>query len=726
MLAPDPSCGIDLGRVLDALPRAIIVTDALGEILIWNRQAELLYGWSAAEVVGRKASEVLVPEDGRERAEKVLEVVREGEVWEGDFTVRRRDGQAVEIWVANRPLFDDLGSLIAIVGASEDVTEQRRMEKRDVELTEHLLLALQAGGLGTFRWNSETGATEWDERLEALFGLGPGAFDGTFDAWVALVHPEDRDRVVTTLEEALASKGTYTLEHRVVWPDGSVRWLHCAGRVTVDRAGNVTGSIGCSRDATPQITARLERERLIAEAVASAEQERIHRQRLEFLSNVNDALAMANDRRAVMVNVAQAAVPRLGDWCFVYVLPHAGATIPDIEIAHVDPALVAYALELQGQIPYDPDSTSGMPNVIRTGEAEFYPVIDDDVLAGISASDAAREVVRQLALGSSIAVPLAKRGRVLGGLQLIRSHTSRAYTDDDLALARIVAARIASTLENMRLSEEQRTIASTLQASLLPYEIPKIPDMELAVRYWANGEAVVIGGDFYDVFALTDESWAVVIGDVCGTGPSAAALTGLARHTIASAGWHGDDHSAVLTNLNAAMLKRRSQSFCTVIYGTLHREADGVVFRSANAGHPRPVLARADGSVAYIGEHGSLLGAFEAIQTTTTDSLLAPGDTVVLYTDGMTDVAPPYGLGADDLLRLVGDAVAEPTRSAEEIADQIHLELAAILPIDRRSDDIALLVMRRTGPSEGGNPDVPPGRGEGEGQSQRQERHDRR
>lgn len=702
------------------------MTDALGEILIWNRQAELLYGWSAAEVVGRKASEVLVPEDGRERAEKVLEVVREGEVWEGDFTVRRRDGQAVEIWVANRPLFDDLGSLIAIVGASEDVTEQRRMEKRDVELTEHLLLALQAGGLGTFRWNSETGATEWDERLEALFGLGPGAFDGTFDAWVALVHPEDRDRVVTTLEEALASKGTYTLEHRVVWPDGSVRWLHCAGRVTVDRAGNVTGSIGCSRDATPQITARLERERLIAEAVASAEQERIHRQRLEFLSNVNDALAMANDRRAVMVNVAQAAVPRLGDWCFVYVLPHAGATIPDIEIAHVDPALVAYALELQGQIPYDPDSTSGMPNVIRTGEAEFYPVIDDDVLAGISASDAAREVVRQLALGSSIAVPLAKRGRVLGGLQLIRSHTSRAYTDDDLALARIVAARIASTLENMRLSEEQRTIASTLQASLLPYEIPKIPDMELAVRYWANGEAVVIGGDFYDVFALTDESWAVVIGDVCGTGPSAAALTGLARHTIASAGWHGDDHSAVLTNLNAAMLKRRSQSFCTVIYGTLHREADGVVFRSANAGHPRPVLARADGSVAYIGEHGSLLGAFEAIQTTTTDSLLAPGDTVVLYTDGMTDVAPPYGLGADDLLRLVGDAVAEPTRSAEEIADQIHLELAAILPIDRRSDDIALLVMRRTGPSEGGNPDVPPGRGEGEGQSQRQERHDRR
>lgn len=702
------------------------MTDALGEILIWNRQAELLYGWSAAEVVGRKASEVLVPEDGRERAEKVLEVVREGEVWEGDFTVRRRDGQAVEIWVANRPLFDDLGSLIAIVGASEDVTEQRRLEKRDVELTEHLLLALQAGGLGTFRWNSETGATEWDERLEALFGLGPGAFDGTFDAWVALVHPEDRDRVVTTLEEALASKGTYTLEHRVVWPDGSVRWLHCAGRVTVDRAGNVTGSIGCSRDATPQITARLERERLIAEAVASAEQERIHRQRLEFLSNVNDALAMANDRRAVMVNVAQAAVPRLGDWCFVYVLPHAGATIPDIEIAHVDPASVAYALELQGQIPYDPDSTSGMPNVIRTGEAEFYPVIDDDVLAGISPSDAAREVVRQLALGSSIAVPLAKRGRVLGGLQLIRSHTSRAYTDDDLALARIVAARIASTLENMRLSEEQRTIASTLQASLLPYEIPKIPDMELAVRYWANGEAVVIGGDFYDVFALTDESWAVVIGDVCGTGPSAAALTGLARHTIASAGWHGDDHSAVLTNLNAAMLKRRSQSFCTVIYGTLHREADGVVFRSANAGHPRPVLARADGSVAYIGEHGSLLGAFEAIQTTTTDSLLAPGDTVVLYTDGMTDVAPPYGLGADDLLRLVGDAVAEPTRSAEEIADQIHLELAAILPIDRRSDDIALLVMRRTGPSEGGNPDVPPGRGEGEGQSQRQERHDRR
>jgi serine phosphatase RsbU (regulator of sigma subunit) len=394
-----------------------------------------------------------------------------------------------------------------------------------------------------------------------------------------------------------------------------------------------------------------------------------------------------------MTNVAHAAVPGLGDWCLVYVLPDDGSRIPDIEIAHTDPAMVRYARGLESRFPYDPDAPLGMAHVIRTGEAEFYPVIDEAVIENFQATEDERDLLRDLVLRSSIAVPIAKRGRVIGGLQLLMTKSRRHYTDDDLALARAVAARIASSIDNLRLSEAQRSIASTLQASLLPDQLPEVPGVDIAVRYWATGQGVEVGGDFYDVFPTTDGEWAVVIGDVCGTGPIAAAVTGLARHTIASAAWHGDDEVAVLRTLNRALKARNTGPFCTVVYGTLRPQSTGATFTFACAGHPRPIVARADGSAAFHGRYGTLIGVLDDIEVTATTVDLAPGDALVLYTDGVTDVPPPYEIEEHDLLALVQRATTR-TRTAEALADTIEAELTAVLPLERRHDDIALLVLR--------------------------------
>lgn len=693
MSAQQPRIELSTLSVLDALPRAIVVTDPAGCILMWNRVAEELYGWPADEVIGRAVGDVLVPIEARADADEIMDVVRAGEVWTGDFTVLRRDGQPVRVWVTDRPVRGADGEVIAIVGASEDVTEQRLLEQRAEDLTEHLRLALDAGGLGTFRWDIATGVTEWDERLEALFGLAPGTFDGTFDAWVNLLHPDDREGVLRSVDDAVAAKGRFTVEHRVVWPDGSVHWLQGAGAVTVDRLGQVTGTIGCTRDVTQEVLAEQERQRFTLEALAAADQERINRERLEFLSRINDALAAAQDRQTLMRNVAHAAVPRLGDWCSLYVLTESDALVPEVEIAHVDPDMVAYARKLQERFPYDPNAAVGMPHVIRTGEPEFYPVIDDAVLAQLDTPDEQREVVRKLVLRSSISVPLVKRGRVLGGLQLIMTESGRQYTEDDLTLTQAVAARIAASLDNLRLAEAQRSIASTLQASLLPAELPTIAGVDVAVRYWANGEGIEVGGDFYDLFRLADDRWAVVIGDVCGTGPAAAAVTGLARHTIASAAWHSDDHATVLENLNRAMRERQTSSFCTVVYGTLQPDAGGMRFTAAVAGHPLPIVVRTDGTAHTLGEPGSLVGVFDDIRVAPTTTILRPGDTLVLYTDGVTDVRPPYGLTPHQLQELVA-AAAVASATAEDLADRVHGELSSILPISERKDDIALLVLR--------------------------------
>lgn len=689
--------GFSQGAVLDALPRAIVVTAPDGQILLWNRRATELYGWSPEETIGRSIFDVLVRVEDRDRAKSIADRVRNDMTWEGDFTLLHRKGHPVRAWISNRVVLDGSGTLLAVVSASEDVTEQRLLEQRTADLTEHLLLALEAGGLGTFRWDLPSGTTTWDEKLESLFGLAPGTFGGTFDAWIDLLHPDDVEHVLAVIDAAVQSKDRYTVQHRVIWPDGTVHWLQGAGQVTLDDHGQPTGAIGCTADVTARVLTEQERDLLAAEALAAAEQERISRQRLEFLGAINDVLSESKDRRDVMRKVVRTAVPRMGDWCSIHVL-FGDSPIPEVDVGHVDPEMVRTAGALGERFPYDAEAESGIPHVLRTGQPEFYPVITDTVLDELHVPEVGRELIRDFALRSTIIVPLIKRGRVIGGMQFVMTTSGRIYTTDDLVLAQAVAARIASSLDNHRLHEEQRSIAAALQASLLPDELPAIPGVEVAVRYWANGEGIEVGGDFYDVFALNDEdkTWAIVIGDVCGTGPSAAAVTGLARHTIATAAWQDGEPTSVLHTLNRVMNLRRAERFCTAIYGTLTPSDSEITFRFSSAGHPLPMIARSSGdAVASVGTAGSLAGVLDAIELTTTTVQLRPGDLVVLYTDGVTDVPPPHGLTSEEFARLVGSLL--PVGSADELAESIHQSLGSILPFEERHDDIALLILRASG-----------------------------
>ena len=682
--------------VIDALHRAVVVTDPEGKIQLWNRAAAELYGWPEETVLGRSILDVVVPKGDHAIAGDILSIVASGQSWRGDFTVERHDGTPVRVFIVDKPVLDEEGNVVAVVGVSEDVTEQRSLERRAEDLATHLALALEAGGLGTWHWNIRTGETDWDTKVEELFGLGPGEFDGTYEMYVSLLHPDDAPEVLATVQEAVAAKSSYVVEHRVVWPDGSVHWLQGKGRAIIDDDGEVLGTIGCVADVTEQMNALVEREEFTEAALRAAENERVSRERIEFLGQINDALSTATSRAEVMHNVTRAAVPRLGDWCAIFVLPDADAIVPDVDVAHADPEMISYARELQQRFPYDPSASVGIPAVIRSGRSEFYPEIDDQVIEQADPTDEARDVLHALALRSAIAVPLVKQNRILGAIQFVNVESSRRYTVDDLALARAAAARIASSLEYIRLNEHQRMIATTLQASLLPDNLPEIDGVDIAVRYWATGEGTVVGGDFYDVFEVDDTHWAVVIGDVCGTGPAAAALTGLARHTIRASAWHGSDHEAVLRNVNNGVLRSGQVTFCTAIYGTLTASTNGFTFQMASGGHPLPIVRRAAGGTETIGEPGTLLGAFADSRSVTVSVHLAPGDTMLLYTDGITDVAPPHDLGTDELRELF-DASSASAASAAEVADRLGSELSALLPLAERNDDIALLVVRIAG-----------------------------
>jgi sigma-B regulation protein RsbU (phosphoserine phosphatase) len=191
-----------------------------------------------------------------------------------------------------------------------------------------------------------------------------------------------------------------------------------------------------------------------------------------------------------------------------------------------------------------------------------------------------------------------------------------------------------------------QVLATTLQRTLLPPALPEVPGVDVAAHYRIASHDQV-GGDFYDLFPLSDGRWGFFIGDVCGKGSPAAALTSLARYTLRAAAIYDPDPVAVLHNLNSVMGQEYhgdAPRFCTVIFGLLAPDDEGCVVTLAGGGHPEALLLRADGTAApQATPGGQLIGILPDVHVATTVTRLAPGDTLLLYTDGLTEARTGTG-----------------------------------------------------------------------------------
>ena len=251
----------------------------------------------------------------------------------------------------------------------------------------------------------------------------------------------------------------------------------------------------------------------------------------------------------------------------------------------------------------------------------------------------------------------------------------------------------------MRLQESNARfayLARTLQQSLLPPELPTIPGVEIAARYRAAGKGNEVGGDFYDLFDTEEGEWVAVMGDVRGKGAKAAALTGLARHTIRAAAMQGLNPEGVLNSLNAALQRHEvsddSAQFCTVTYTLLQQSAGATKrMKIVSGGHPLPLVLRADGKVEEVGIPGMLLGVVPDPELQEAEVELNVGDAIMLYTDGVTDGRREGELFGEQRLRAVfGSCIG---MNAEEIADLVERSVVDFWS-DEPLDDIAILVLK--------------------------------
>ncbi|WTX92004.1 serine/threonine-protein phosphatase [Streptomyces sp. NBC_00637] len=303
-------------------------------------------------------------------------------------------------------------------------------------------------------------------------------------------------------------------------------------------------------------------------------------------------------------------------------------------------------------------------------------------------------------IGSVIVTPLPGHGMPAGVLILLRSSTHRAFTDGEEVFARLFAARAGAALSAARLYAEQASITATLLRELLPPRLERVHGVEYAGTYRASQDHERVGGDFYDVHPGADpaEETFVILGDVAGKGLEAAVLTGKIRSVLHALLPLSGDHQQVLGLLNGALLNSHHTRFATLVLASVRRRSREVLLRLTSAGHLPPLIVRADGRVEEAATGGTLVGALPEVQTRSVDVVLAPGETCLLYTDGITEArGGPLGeeLYGEARLR---EALRECARMpAEAVVERVQMLAAQWLESDRHDDMATLAITNPVG-----------------------------
>ncbi len=398
---------------------------------------------------------------------------------------------------------------------------------------------------------------------------------------------------------------------------------------------------------------------------------------LAFLAETSELLANSLDVELTLALIPQIAVPRLGRWCAVHVLND-----PDHGIARA-----MDRLRLTGLTHADEEQISSLREALETSESA-------EVLGRLAEAVETGSTVGLPAPLEGVSVPLIARGRTLGTLTVGR-HAGRAHTGEDIAVLSDVARRACLALDNAYALAERHSIAAELQRALLPAELPVAPGIEFGAEYVPTGSGVEVGGDFYDVVTLRRNRWLVSIGDVCGKGTAAAAVTGLVRNVIRALAGENRALPRTLAAVHRTLLAAETDRYATVAAALVTRIDDGgqkvLDVSLCLAGHDRPIVLRADGTTTAVGECGSAVGLLPEFEVHETRVRLAPGDALVCFTDGVTE----RRMGAEQFgTRRLRHLLRGLTgHSASVVAARVRAEVVAFSPEAPR-DDIAVLVLR--------------------------------
>ncbi|MFI7297619.1 SpoIIE family protein phosphatase [Streptomyces sp. NPDC050121] len=730
--AAGPSLPADLLPLADSRVRvAVVQIDRAGAISAWNEDAEELFGYPADQVIGKPLTDLAAWPHTPGTSTGIVEALQLSR-WEGSYGIRGANGRVTPVYASHLRVRDTDGepSTVCLLvrdheravlqtplrapasdtstgsdGQSTDPFEvfigspapddldgllQRTVERaRDMLDADSAFLLLATDDETELEVRASTGLPSARQRFARVpVEAGPGRYGS---ARMPAVH-----------EDLLAVPGALPLL--------SGTGMRSVVTVPLKVEGRLTGSLGVAAEA-PGRYSNEEALRLqfaadrIALAVESArlgELERLRRGSLSFLVEASDLLAGTLDRDQTLALMAQMTVPTLATWCAVYTIADQASDPYLSYVLHEDEELIDGIKSLLSKIaPPDPVPTPGARVWAAPAEAAHNAALRSSmrslgltggpthqVSSGIGPTLATASAVG----GETVVLPLVARNRVIGMLTLGKP-TDEHFRQEILELAEDLSRRAALALDNARLYSERTAISQSLQRSLLPPETPKIDGVEVEVIYRAAGEGNEVGGDFYDVFPISDGAYGFAIGDVCGTGPNAAAVTGLARHALRLLAREGLSGPAVLERLNSAILDEGARSrFLTLLYGEMRPQEDGSAeLKVVCAGHPLPLRLRQDGTVEAAAEPQPLLGVMEDLELYEQTVTLDRGDVLLCVTDGVTERREGTRMLGDDGLADVLSTCTGLTAGA--VAARI-MRAVERFASDAPSDDMAILAMR--------------------------------
>ncbi len=540
---------------------------------------------------------------------------------------------------------------------------------------------LTQAGIGVWTWDPASDTVIWDAEAERIYGLEEGGFDGTMEAFVSFIHPADAEDVLELLDKVGRTGGLYSVQHRIVWPDGTIRWVEGQGRIETGSNGGPQRGYGIVYDVTDRATLERERDQLRVSAAAAVRSSTANREALDFIIHASDALAGSLNTERLLERLATVMTDDFADFCIVDL--KLDEPVGWLMTGARNAASSKYASEAGGP--------SAMLNARRRLEqADVGSHMDDPTAWLVLDTEELGGIVPD-AVSSILVEPLTSRGRTIGSLLVGR--TIGAWAPETREILQAVARRAAVALDQAELYRDRSAVADVFQRAMIPSTLPEVAGVSLGVLYRPATELIRLGGDLYDVFPTPAGGCMLVVGDVCGKGVVAAGHAGLARSALRAAAQATGSPAEALGVLNRTLLADPTRPLITAVVVEVGPAEQGGS-RTATvscAGHPMPLAIRKDGRIESIPASGTMLGFDADPSFSSVPIRLDPGDAIAMFSDGVVETRRGKEFfGSERLIEALTTVISsQPSTMVDAVGATLDTWTA-----EPMADDIVMLVAK--------------------------------